>query len=300
MWNFNRFIGIDWSGALSPVQTRAISVAQCDQVSSVVSIQPPHEQKYWSRAAIGDFIKNLTSLSNDRTLIGIDANFGYAREIVQEQFGADASHLDLWNAVEQASHDAANYFAGGYWQLYPKYFWTEGKMSSAMRFPKRYTERACGNAGYGWPESPFKLIGAKQVGKGGLAAMRLALDLKRICGDQICIWPFEHAIADKAQVVITEIYPRQFLMRSGHGLTKIRNALDLETALSYFKTSSIIKDNFSDHDADAIVSAAGLRWLCGNGKTIHDALAYPAFALAADEKCSSAEGWIFGVEWEQP
>jgi hypothetical protein len=298
MRNFDRFIGIDWSGALSPVHTRAISVAQCTQASPVQPVQPPHKNKYWSRAAVGDFIKNLASRSNNRTLIGIDANFGYAGEIVQEQFGADANHLDIWSAVENASLGAPNYFAGGYWQSCPNYFWTEGKMSSAMRFPKRHTELACGNAGFGWPESPFKLIGAKQVGKGGLAAMRLALNLKRACGDLVCIWPFEHQIADKARVVITEIYPRQFLMRCGHGLTKIRNARDLETALTYFGASAEIIHNFSDHDADAIVSAAGLRWLCGKGETIPDDLAYPALALAARGKCSTAEGWIFGVEWE--
>ena len=43
----------------------------------------------------------------------------------------------------------------------------------------------------------------------------------------------------------------------------------------------------TDHDTDALVSAAGLRWLCKN-----PGIWSPA---GLNERARSQEGWIFGV-----
>ncbi|MFP4314165.1 MAG: hypothetical protein ACLFR0_07545 [Alphaproteobacteria bacterium] len=293
MKNFERFIGIDWSGAKTPIHTKTVAVAECAKGVEPPNLIAPITPKGWSRADVSKWIKNLT-LSSKRILIGIDANFGYAQEIAQAQFGNNVSYLDVWREVEKTCAATPNYFAQGFWETWPQYFWSEGKKPAHITLPRRMVENACGQAGLGWPESPFKLIGPKQVGKGGLAVMRMAYDLKKELGDKICIWPFEHEIADSAQIVISEIYPRQFLKRSGHGNAKITTLPQLNTALSYFQTKPI-KDmaDISDHDSDALISAAGLRWLCGREEFIPRALHYPA--LAPDQRSSRVEGWIFGV-----
>ena len=309
MKNFDTFIGIDWSGAKAPIHTKSIAVAMVGQGSDA----PILEEEPWSRSKVFEYIQGIKR----RTLIGIDANFGYAQKIGEAQFGSSYDYNDLWAAVEAKSAHQDNFFAGGYWEHYPQYFWTHGKRPAHITLPKRATEIACSAAGYGNPESPFKLLGPKQVGKGGLSAMRMAYALKREMGDQICIWPFEREIADTARIVLTEIYPRQFLMRTGHGVAKVQTLDELNTLLKALESQPYmsscgstagsrdeqkdpvvkpqdddIEVNFSDHDADAIVSAAGLRYLCGREESIPHNVAYPK---PLSEKAAKREGWIFGI-----
>lgn len=284
--NFDRFIAIDWTGARNPVVSKAIAVAACQKNKNAPEIL----EGPWSRHLVADMIAGLTQKSS-RILIGIDCNFGYAHETGLRQFGPAYDHRDLWRAVDEASSAEDNYFAGPYWQSHPKIFWTSGKMSAGFIMPRRVTELVCGQAGYGWPESPFKLIGAKQVGKGGLAGMRMAHDLKKRCGDAVAVWPFEPEIVDQARVVITEIYPRQFLKRAGHGNTKVRHLTDLNRALALLQSQLANISEFSDHTADAIVAAAGLRWLCGSAKNIPRSISHPP----CDPLTLRREGWIFGA-----
>lgn len=288
MKNFDTFMGIDWSGAKSPIMTKAIAVAECKQGDAPPRLVPGP----WSRTKVYDYIGRLLS-TDTRRLIGIDANFGYAQETGLSQFGQNYDYRDLWHAVESANLKNDNFFAEGFWQKYPQYFWTGGPKPAHISLPKRLTEITCGQAGYGWPESPFKLLGPKQVGKGGLAAMRMAHHLKKAHGDKICIWPFEQEIADSAQIVITEIYPRQFLRRSAHGNAKVQTLEELNQALSKLGCKKPYNaDEFNDHDADALVSAAGLRMLCGKNKTIPGTIANPEIL---DKESAKREGWIFGV-----
>lgn len=292
MRNFDCFIGIDWSGAKSPVHTKSISVACSVAKENAVELIKPTSHRHWSRSDIANLIQSLTHKS-ERILIGIDANLGYARTVLAQQFGVNTDYKDLWRSVDTLSSVYPNFFAEGFWQNWPEFFWTEGKRPDHITLPKRIVEQVCGEAGLGWPESPFKLIGPKQVGKGGLAAMRMMYFLKQKMKDQICVWPFERDIADKAQIVITEIYPRQFLKRSAHGNSKVTTLNDLGIALDYFGSRPMKDiDSVTDHDTDAIVSAAGLRWLCGVEQFIPQNISNP---LSMDEEAALCEGWIFGV-----
>lgn len=290
MKNYELFCGIDWSGAKSPVKTKSIAVSLAWPGS-----EAPHASgKIWSREMVADWLVAMAG-KGKRMLVGIDCNFGYAQEVGIRQFGPDYDYRDLWQAVEVANQNEPNYFAGGYWQ-HPdcaQYFWTDGKMPDGFTMPRRLTETACGQAHYGWPESPFKLIGAKQVGKGGLAGMRMALDLKERLGSAIAIWPFERD-TDDAVIVMSEIYPRQFLRRAGHGNAKVRTMAELNAALTAQGSdeAEVKGADITDHDADALISAAGLRFLCGSGKTVPDNIANPPML---DDVAASREGWIFGV-----
>ncbi|MEM8833835.1 MAG: hypothetical protein AAGB32_04765 [Pseudomonadota bacterium] len=285
MKNFEQFVGIDWSGAKSPQRTSSIAVARIDRKSTDVGLLPDIR----SRMEVFDFI----SLINKRTLIGIDCNFGYAHDIVKKHLGENKSAQDLWGIVDQVNVANDNFFAGSFWthQNYRDDFWTAGKMRDGFEMPKRTTEIICSENGYGKPESPFKLIGAKQVGKDGLAGMRLAHQLKNKFGETIAVWPFDQNI-NEAKIVMTEIYPQQFIMRSGQGTQKLRNVDDLNKALHFYGVSPIKDEGFSDHDADALVSAAGLRYLCGQNKDVPHNLAQPKDMTI---EAQQYEGWIFGV-----
>lgn len=289
MRNFDQFVGIDWSGAKSPIRTKSIALAFCDQGQEA----PKLLQHVRSRTAVAEWIEGLIE-NKKRTLIGIDCNFGYASSIVEKQVSKGAKAQNLWNKVDEVNHDHSNFFAGNFWadKRYASDFWTEGKMPKGFEMPKRQTEIVCAQNGYGRPESPFKLIGAKQVGKGGLSGMRMAHYFKLKLGAKIAIWPFDKNY-NEAQIVMTEIYPRQFLMRVGHGTTKVRDIATLNDILPFFKSEMIDnKEAITDHDTDALVSAAGLRYLCGMKDIIPQSIVNPpSMTLAAQER----EGWIFGV-----
>jgi hypothetical protein len=94
---------------------------------------------------------------------------------------------------------------------------------------------------------------------------------------------------------MTEIFPRQFIRRAGQGGTKLRsNAPDrlqaCLTALGYHEPYPI--EGLTDHDTDALVSAAGLRYLCEMKSTIPPKIAKPPAMTKTAQRC---EGWIFGV-----
>jgi len=295
--NFQSFVAIDWSGAKAPVHTRAIQVAACLPGAGPPDILLPGGRALWSRDAVFAWIM-ARAVSGPRTLVGIDANFGYAQAIGEAQFGAEYDYRDLWDAVEDSNPGIPNFFAGGYWThpLHGRHFWTDGTMpGNGFTMPRRVTEEACGSKGFGWPESPFKLIGAKQVGKGGLSAMRLAHALKAECGDSVAFWPFERRLSDTARVVVSEIYPRLFLRRAGHGNAKIRTFSGLRACLSQLGCEPAPgkegEGALSDHTADALAAAAGLRFCCGRGRDVPDTIANPP----APENILMREGWIFGV-----
>ena len=89
---------------------------------------------------------------------------------------------------------------------------------------------------------------------------------------------------------MVEIYPTLFRKAATHSVAKLRWLESLNKALATLGSRSIRKldrNDPSDHETDALLSAAGLRWL---------ARLPEAWSPAA---CTSSqvrrEGWIFGV-----
>jgi hypothetical protein len=284
---FEQFIGIDWSGAEKPVKTNSIALATC-LVSN--NYAPVAIQSKLSREDVFHYICDLMQ-SGQKVFVGIDCNFGYAKSVAEETFGNDIKYSALWQQVENLNTDNKNLFAGNVWKN-PRYqdrFWTKGKQPDWFNLDtlRRITEKAAIEQLLGTPESPFKLIGAKQVGKGGLAGMRLVYQLKAKFGDQIAVWPFEQALLNSARLVITEIYPRLFIKYADKGNLKVRDHDSLNVVLSKLDTKAYrCEDVLNDHLTDAIISSAGLRHFIKLGYSLASEL--PAAAL-------DIEGWIFGV-----
>jgi hypothetical protein len=289
MKNFDLFVGIDWSGSKA-INTKSIAVAECLQGSSAPNLLPD----ICSRTSVADYIESLAQ-QNRRVMIGIDANFGYFHKVGQKHFGAHYQAQDQWRIVNEYAREDENFYAGGFFNhaKFAPDFWQTGTTPDWFNADdlRRQTESQCIIDGYGHPESPFKICYTKQVGKGGLAVQRMAHYLKQRLGDKMAVWPFEDN--ENAKIVMSEIYPRQFLTRCGHGTTKVKNLQDLNKVLPYFKSNAMRDEgDVTDHDTDALVSAAGLRYLCGQEQTIPNTLARPSMMTEAARRC---EGWIFGV-----
>jgi hypothetical protein len=90
---------------------------------------------------------------------------------------------------------------------------------------------------------------------------------------------------------MTEIYPRQFIKRAGFGSKKITNKNDINSILSIFKSNILNKNINSDHESDALIAAAGLRYICGVDETLPNDLSTPL----SNREILQTEGWIFGV-----
>ncbi|WP_395339987.1 hypothetical protein PN836_015785 [Ningiella sp. W23] len=285
---FDEYVGVDWSGAKSPKKSFSISLASC---FSGQTDAPSARLEKLSRTDIFDFIKARLSTTS-RTLIGIDCNFGYCAEVMRRQFGKDVSYLDLHKAVEQMNLEHPNFFAGNFWSCKPYVndFWTTGKQPQwfCAKSLRRHTETASIEQGLGIPESPFKLIGAKQVGKGGLAGMRMLRQLKMLYPDTLALWPFDGQKIHDARVVVTEIYPRLFIKKAGFGNQKVRDLPTLNEVLSNFDSGSLkLEAELNDHLSDAIIASAALRWFCQNRHPL---------SLRMPHEAKKLEGWIFGVE----
>ncbi len=287
---FDIFVGIDWSGSKSPKRSFSIAYAYCSHDSR----HPPnYDVSKLSRTDVFNKLANLVE-SNNKSLVGIDCNFGYNIDIGQEQFGHDISALKFWKYVDEINGEHDNFFAGEFW-LHPKfkhYFWTQGKQPEWYKAERlrRTTELNAINQGAGTPETPFKLIGAKQVGKGGLAGMRMAHQLKGAFKDKVALWPFERHLCNTANLVITEIYPRLFIRHADHGNQKVRDINTLNNVINQFDFNSYTKidDNLNDHLTDAIISSAGLKWFHQHEFDIQ--------TVPLPSRASLFEGWIFGVK----
>lgn len=286
-----RFVAIDWSGARGR-RYAGVAVAEC-----AAGDEPPRIVEapggWWSRTAVFDWL--LEVIGRGPALVGIDCAFSLPFAVAGRYFADPeaATVFDLWDRVEAAAGGEPD-FAGGAFAEHPDYgadFWRSGLQPDWYRDPHRLTERVCRADGYGSPQSPYKLIGSKQVGKGALAGMRLLRALRGAEPERVAVWPFE--AAGPGKTVFCEIYPRLFLKRAGFGLRKIRDAADVDAALSFLGARPAgLGRAVTDHDADALVSAAGMRWLAGR----REVWAPPAM----DEQARRQEGWIFGVGDQTP
>jgi len=75
---FDRYVGIDYSGAETPTASlKGLRVYTADRGSPPVELQPPPSpRKYWTRRGIAEWL--VERLSEDRpTLVGIDHAFSF-------------------------------------------------------------------------------------------------------------------------------------------------------------------------------------------------------------------------------
>jgi hypothetical protein len=286
---FSACIAVDWSGAKAR-RTAAICVARAAMDGSAPQLLAPPDGGLWSRELVADFLIGLAR-QDQRTLVGIDCNFGYAEAVAARH---TAGQQPLWAVVDALCRQTDNFYAEGFW-THPSIrddFWQAGKQPLAWHGHRRLTEQACAAQGYGWPESPFKLIGPKQVGKGGLAGMRMAHALKQQAGARIAFWPFEDT--RQAPVVVTEIYPRLFIRQAAAGNAKVRDAATVNTILHTLgsqRLAASTADRLTDHQTDALIAAAGMR---AHLATTPNPLDVPQSLRPT----LRLEGWIFGVKVE--
>ncbi|KPF69799.1 hypothetical protein IP88_11475 [alpha proteobacterium AAP81b] len=268
---FTRFIGIDWSGARG-LRHPSIQLAVATIGSAPPQLVPPPGGA-WSRLGVLDWLQ----VQQDDVLVGIDAGLGFAAIP-----GCDGPARDLWAEIDRVA--AADPDLGGHRFIDHRreLFWTGiADGPRALRAHLRVAEQVHAASRAGTPTSNFVLLGAAQVGKATLSAMRLAHRLGWPA------WPFDPL--PTSGPVILEIYAQAFAAMAGtRGKLRTRAALD--GAIAHFGSAPLpgaFPAVFADHIGDAIVTAAGLRAIAAEPRW----WAPPAMTRAI----AATEGWTFGI-----
>ena len=287
--SFDAFIAIDWSGASKSYV--GIAVAKCEAGTSAPALVDSEKANHWTREAIADWLKRELN-SGRRLLIGFDFAFGLPYEKEHSYLGGQAERIDsifdLWDLIDRESHSDPDFGCGAFVDdpKYAQLFWKSGARRPTWIERKRRTELACAKVTNTYPETVYKLLGSKQVGKASLTGIRVLNHLRSAHGKQVAIWPFENV--QKSAMV--EIYPTLFRKAATGSLAKLRSLSDLNTALTALNCRPVRRISRAaptDHETDALLSAAGLRRLAR----------LPATWSLRNSSAGIArrEGWIFGV-----
>ena len=283
--DFNNFIAVDWSGDKSKFQ-KGISVARCQVGKHAPKIIKP-EDRYWSRSSLIKWL--LKEVTEKKTLIGFDFSFAYPFYDCFSYFpgikDSPISPYKLWKKIDNINNKLANFYGGGIWseEPYSNYYNSPNLKGTLYKSRRRFTEIEAKNKIHS-PSPTFNCVGPGAVGTGSLAGMRVLNFLK----NEINIWPFNNNILQKKSVVV-EIFPTYYFRYAGikpeknigYTMSKINQAL------SHYDCNSLPKDIIiggpDQDDADAIVSAAAMRYFSNNRNCWNV------------PKVSQKEGWIFGV-----
>lgn len=293
---FDLFVGIDWSGAKGPRQA-GLSVFAASAGSAVPERVVSPDGRHWSRQGIIDYLLGQAACRS--VLAGIDFAFAYpVADIAGQTCGyfpgfadsPEGAH-DLWALVEAVNADRPDLYGGGIWDhphLGAYYNAPQGRKGARFQSRRRQTEQAARNIKS--PSPTFNCVGPAGVGTGSLAGMRALHSLS----GSAHIWPFDEAASASRALHLVEIFPSYYFALAGikavngaHGQHQ-----NINQALAYFGSAPVpasFRAGGPDHDeADALVSAAALRWFAAQP----DIWSVPPGARA--------EGWIFGVKSATP
>jgi hypothetical protein len=285
---FDEFVAIDWSGAVRNYD--GIAVAKCRPGRSAPSlVNAPGT--HWTRSAIVDRLKYELG-RGQRLLIGFDFAFGFPYEPDSGYLGGKASGIDdifsLWSLIEAKSSEDPDFgcmrFVGD--ADYASLFWLQGSKPKYWVERKRRTEHACAEVTKTRPDTLYKMLHSKQVGKASITGMRVLHHIHKTTTGRVAIWPFEAVCAS----AIVEIYPTMFRKIAAGTVAKIRSRPELDSALRQIQsepTRASAYKEFSDHETDALLSAAGLRKIASDPAVWNP--------LEGRSPRVRREGWIFGV-----
>jgi hypothetical protein len=286
---FETFVAMDWSGATG--RYNGIAVAMCKTGRSAPRLVEPRGARFWTREAIAAWLEDQLDRGG-RYLIGLDFAFGFPFETNLGYLGGRAPGVDriftLWSLIESQSCDDPDFGCARFIAnpAYEDLFWKSGTRPANWIERKRRTEYACAEKTGTRPDTLYKLLHSKQVGKASITGMRMLHQIRSRKGDRVAIWPFE-AVHRSA---IVEIYPTMFRKIASGSIAKLKSASELNEALAQIGSRPFAhggRQTLSDHETDAVISAAGLRWMARNPNVwTHRELR---------SRTVKREGWIFGV-----
>jgi len=196
---FERYIGIDYSGAKTPTSSlKGLRVYVADGVSQPVEIQPPPSpRKYWTRGGVAEWL--VKRLNEDPpTLIGIDHGFSFPLRY----FDAHSLKHD-WPAFLDDFH---HHWPTDENQIKVDFIRRGLRGNGASRTGnaswRRLTELRTGSA-----KSVFHFDVPGSVAKSTHAGISWLRFIRQRLGARVHFWPFDGWQIPAGRSAIAEVYP---------------------------------------------------------------------------------------------
>ena len=182
MSQFQRYIGIDYSGAETPTSSLSgLRVYEAYQHRFPNEVPPPPSpRKYWTRRGIAEWLREQL-LKSESTIVGIDHAFSFP----QPYFEMHGLPLDWTSFLKDFRHHWPTHEDHTYVDFIRDEFCGNGpgRVGDARWF--RLTERWTAAA-----KSVFRFDVQGAVAKSTHAGLPWLLYLKEHCGDRVHFWPF--------------------------------------------------------------------------------------------------------------
>jgi hypothetical protein len=257
---FDRYIGIDYSGAQTPTSSlKGLRVYMADRASPPVEVQPPlSPRKYWTRKRIAEWL--VERFCEDLPiLVGIDHGFSFPVQFF-ETHGIPhdwPTFLDdfrlYWPTDEE--HTYVDFVRYG----------NIGNGAARLGNPRwrRVTEIRAGTA-----KSVFHFDVQGSVAKSTHAGLPWLRYIRKQVGDLVHFWPFDGWEVPVGRSVVAEVYPALW-------------------------SRSFARDSRTPDQHDAYSIAEWLR--CADHTSSLGCLFEPSLTTA-ERTVARIEGWILGVK----
>ena len=256
---FDRYIGIDYSGAETPTAgLKGLRVYAGDRSSAADEVLPPAgSRRHWTRRGVSEWLLERVR-EPQATLVGMDHGFSFPREY----FEAHALPLDWPTLLDD----------------FQRHWPTDADDTSVEMVRKGVRgDAAARNGDARWRRAAEKRTGAAKsvfhfdvsgsVAKSTHAGLPWLRRLRREAGERVHFWPFDGWAVPSGRSVVLEIYPSLW---SGEVAPEDRSA--------------------DQHDAYCV--AEWLRRADGDGTLA--AFLEPAMS-PAEREAARFEGWILGA-----
>lgn len=196
---FDRYVGIDYSGAETPTSSRkGLRIYMADRISPPAEIQPPPSpRKYWTRKEIAEWIVGQLHRP-ERSLIGIDHAFSFplqyfTKHNLPHDWPAFLDDFQLhWPTDEE--HVYVEFVHDG--------FRGNGAARSGNSRWRRMTEKRTGKA-----KSVFHFNVPGSVATATHAGLPWLRYIRRNAGSRVHFWPFDGWAMPADRSAIIEAYP---------------------------------------------------------------------------------------------
>ncbi|MGH7812588.1 MAG: hypothetical protein ACREQI_01100 [Candidatus Binataceae bacterium] len=196
---FNRYVGIDYSGAQTPTSSlKGLRVYMGDRASEPREVvPPPSTQKYWTRRRIAEWLVERLS-EGEPTLIGIDHGFSFPLRYF-EKYGLPLDWPAFLDDFQRhwptdADHTYVDFVREG--------ICGDGAARTGDRRWRRLTELQAGAA-----KSVFHFDVPGSVAKSTHAGLPWLRFIRQRAAGRVHFWPFDGWELPPGRSVLAEVYP---------------------------------------------------------------------------------------------
>ena len=253
---FERFVGIDYSGAKTPTSSlRGLRVFVAKGHCEPEEVLPPSAPaKYWSRRGVAEWLRALLS-EPQRTLVGIDHAFSFPLRYFEtyelpKDWGAFLADFCLHWPTDQVSVDSVRRGERG-----------RGAQRAGDSHWRRVTEVRCG------AKSVFHFDVQGSVAKSTHSGLPSLEALREEHRGDVHFWPFDGWSIPPEKSAVVEVYPRLW-----------KDAFPAQSRSG------------DQHDAYTVA-----RWMCEAAQNGTLASFLEPELAPPDREVARVEGWILGV-----